>query len=160
MTNGEVPAAGRGRRAAVVGTFLLGLALGVGAGVAGVTYWPRSDRAATDERPASDPRLVGKWLREDSLLPLEFRRDGTFDYTRETAIDVPVIGARPEELKTRKEVVKQSVSGQYVWVDEGTIRLTEPDFGGVWVTTRIILDGDRLSLLASDGGVRRYTRVR
>jgi hypothetical protein len=150
----------RATRLLLPAAFLAVLAVGVGLGVALDRFWLRPAATNTDPRPKPDPRLLGRWIRDDDKSPLEFKSDGTFEYARVTTFDVPVFGPRPEDVKTEKRTREDAVTGQYRWVDGETIEMSEPDFAGLWFASRVVIEGDRLTLLAKDGGVRRYTRAR
>ena len=143
--------------------FLAVLAVGIGLGVALDRFWLRpaaTNTENTDAKPKPDPRLLGRWIRDDDKSPLEFKSDGTFEYGRVTTFDVPVFGPRPEDVRTEKKTREDAVTGQYRWLDGETIEMSEPDFAGLWFSSRVVIEGDRLTLLAKDGGVRRYTRAR
>jgi hypothetical protein len=142
-------------RIAVLVALAAALAAGVGLGVLLDRLWLRPTRAA-----AEDPRLVGRWVEEEAKTPLEFRTDGTFEYVRVTTTEVPVLGPRPDDIKKEKVRREERVTGRYRWVDGGTIELLEPDFGGAWMAMRFVIEGDRLTLLRTDGSVRRFTRSR
>lgn len=131
------------------------LVAGVGLGVLLDRHWLRPTRAA-----AQDLRLVGRWVDEEDKTPLEFKTDGTFEFVRVATIEVPVLSARPDDIKKEKVRKEYPVTGQYRWVDAGTVQLLEPDYGGVWIALRFVIEGDRLTLLRGDGSVRRFTRSR
>jgi hypothetical protein len=137
--------------------FLVVLAVGVGLGILVDRRWLRP--TAADTRPAQDPRLVGRWVSDEDKTPLEFRTDGTFEYGRVTTFDVPAFGPRPEDVRTEKKTRVDVTTGQYRWVDGETVQVTEPNLGGAWLTSRVVIEGERLTLLGKDGTVRRYTRA-
>jgi hypothetical protein len=135
-------------RAVLSGTLVAVL---IGGFVLGVWFDRLWHKPAAEIKP--DPRLVGKWIDDAERTPLEFKSDGTFEYIKVTHIRMSVEG-KPDPTPQRKE---ERVSGQYRWVDGGTIELLEPDFGA-WIAVRVMIDGDRLSLLRKDGSVSRYRR--
>lgn len=137
------------------------LVAGVGLGVLLDRIWLRPS-PRTAQAPAQDSRLLGRWVDEEDKTPMEFKTDGTFEYVRVTTSEIPLLGARPGDIRIKEEKARMDdpVTGQYRWVDAGTIELLEPDYGGVWLAMRFVIEGDRLTLLRSDGSVRRFTRSR
>jgi hypothetical protein len=57
-----------------------------------------------------------------------------------------------------KKTFEDRVTGQYRRVSAASVELREPDHGGHWVVVGFVIEGDRLTLLRSDGSVRRFTR--
>jgi hypothetical protein len=141
-------------RAGLAAAFAVAFAAGVGVGVLADRTWLRPPADA----PGRDPRLVGRWVRDQDRTPLEFKADGTFEYVRVTRFEVPVFGDRPGDVEKKRETAEDRVTGQYRWVDAETVEIREPDLGGSWSPLRFAIEGDRLTLLRTDGGIQRYTR--
>lgn len=145
----DAPQGERRVRYALPVAFVAVLSAGIGLGVLLDRTWLRP-AAETKE----DPRLLGKWIEEGDRTPVEFKPDGTFEYIRVTTMSMEVNG-KPDPNPTRRE---EKITGQYRWVDKDTIETIEPDLG-FWTQGRVVFEGDnRLSLLLTDGKVRRYTR--
>jgi hypothetical protein len=159
MTNTSGPTACRSRLVTTA-ALLAVLVVGVGLGIVLDRFWLRPSAGNPDGKPSPDPRLLGRWVRDDDKVPVEFKSDGTVEYRRVVTFDVPILGARPDDIKTEKRTREEVVTGQYRWVDAETVEISEPDFPGLWFSSRVVIEGDRLTLLAKDGGVRRYTRAR
>jgi hypothetical protein len=159
VTDTPGPTARPSRLVAAAALFAV-LAVGIGLGIVLDRYWVRPSAGGADAKPSSDPRLLGRWVRDDDKVPVEFKSDGTVEYRRVVTFDVPVLGTRPDDIKTEKRTREDTITGQYRWIDAETIEVSEPDFPGLWFASRVVIEGDRLTLLAKDGGVRRHTRAR
>ena len=142
-------------RIGLIAAFAAVLAAGVGSGVLLERYGLRPARTVT-----ADPRLVGRWVDDEDKTPLEFKTDGTFEYVRVTKTEVPEFGPRPGDIEKKKVTLEDPVTGQYRWVNAETVELLEPGFGDLWSAMRFVIEGDRLTLLRTDGSVRRFTRSR
>ena len=141
-------------RVGLIAAFAMVLGVGIGLGILLDRSWLRPPAGGVDR----DPRLVGRWVHDKDQTPLEFKSDGTFEYVRVTRVEVPVFGDRPGDVEKKRETLEHRITGQYRWVSGQSVEIVEPDLGGDWTALRFVIDGDRLTLLRSDGSVRRYTR--
>lgn len=133
------------RRLPLIVALVAAFALGMVAGVALDRSWLRSAIVRT-----FDSRLLGLWIHGIDRSPLEFKADGTVEGAQVTTIGFEAIGAGTSHV--------EKVTGQYRWIDDETIEMIFPHYP-VWVPIRLALEGNRLTLLKSDGSVDRYTRA-
>jgi hypothetical protein len=97
--------------------------------------------------------LIGKWLGEDEDVKfVEFFADGTFD-----------IGSRAVQMDFKTKIAIESVakaSGQYRLLEGARIELKEkpPGMPADVAVFRVIIEGNKLSLLKEDGRVVRLKK--
>ncbi len=115
--------------------------------------------------PSARVQLLGRWINERDETWTEFRPDGTFDTLRVTSnlpASAALAGALARELKDfPPPPTRETVSGQYRWLDDDHIEVTLPKSeGGGKVAFRVIIRDDDLTMIHEDGEVGRGKRQR
>ncbi len=141
--------------AAVAMAFGVGLAVGVwvGRGSVGTTATAPAEQTATLEQ-----QLIGKWL-TGAGGTLEFKVDGTFeDSFRTRVLDLKPgeVIEDPTNLRMAERDAKRV--GQYRWIDKERIEVKVA--GQPERRSRIVIEGQTLSILGEDGTVERLKRSR